>query len=152
MIYVMIIGASIFSYFMTVTHTPDKLIAAITSLNTSPLIILFVLLASYIVLGAVFDEVAAMVITLPFVIPLIKSFGYDLVWWGMINVMVIQIGMLCPPIGINVMVIQNLRREIPLMDVYRGVTPFLIMDLIKLAILTTFPVLTTWTVVWLKAQ
>ena len=89
---------------------------------------------------------------MPFVIPLIKSFGYDLVWWGMINVMVIQIGMLCPPIGINVMVIQNLRREIPLMDVYRGVTPFLIMDLIKLAILTTFPVLTTWTVVWLKAQ
>lgn len=152
MIYVMIIGASIFSYFMTVTHTPDRLIAAITSLNTSPLVILFVLLVSYIVLGAVFDEVAAMVITLPFVIPLIKSFGYDLVWWGMINVMVIQIGMLCPPIGINVMVIQNLRREIPLMDVYRGVTPFLIMDLIKLAILTTFPALTTWTVVWLKAQ
>lgn len=151
MIYVMIIGASIFSYFMTVTRAPDALISAITSISAPPLIILFILLFMYIVLGAIFDEVAAMVITLPFVIPLIKFFGYDLVWWGIINVIVIEIGMLCPPIGINVMVIQNMRRDIPLVSVYRGVTPFLIMDIIKLAILTAFPTLTTWFLYWSKS-
>jgi C4-dicarboxylate transporter, DctM subunit len=144
MIYVMIIGASVFSYFMTITRAPEQLIQFITSLDATPLLILFALLAIYIVLGAIFDEVAAMVITLPFVIPLILHLGYDLVWWGIVNVVVIGVGMITPPIGINVLVIQSMRKEIPLMSVYKGIFPFLAADLFKLGLLTAFPPITLW--------
>jgi tripartite ATP-independent transporter DctM subunit len=142
MIYIMIIGASIFSYFMTVTHAPDRLVEAVTSLPLPGIAIIFILLILYIVLGAVFDEVAAMVITLPLVLPLIKYFGYDLVWWGIINVIVIEIGMICPPIGINVFVIGAVSKDIPISAIYRGIMPFLFADFARLAILTMFPPLT----------
>lgn len=144
MIYIMIIGASIFSYFMTLTHAPDRLVAAVTGLALPGMAIIFILLLLYIILGAVFDEVAAMVITLPFVLPLIKDLGYDLVWWGIINVMVIEIGMICPPIGINVFVIHSICKGIPIGAVYRGITPFLLVDFVRLTILTLFPPLTLW--------
>jgi TRAP-type C4-dicarboxylate transport system permease large subunit len=142
MIYIMIIGASIFSYFMTVTHAPARLVEAVTSLALPGIAIIFILLIIYIILGALFDEVAAMVITLPFVLPLIKHFGYDLVWWGIINVIVIEIGMICPPIGINVFVISAVSKDIPISAIYRGIMPFLFADFARLAILTMFPPLT----------
>jgi C4-dicarboxylate transporter DctM subunit len=150
MIYIMIIGASIFSYFMTITHAPDRLVTAISSLALPGIAIIFILLVLYIILGAIFDEVAAMVITLPFVLPLIKHFGYDLVWWGIINVMVIEIGMICPPIGINVFVIHAVNKTIPVGAIYRGIMPFLFADILRLAILTAFPALTLSTLYWLK--
>ncbi|WP_256372898.1 TRAP transporter large permease subunit [Breoghania sp. L-A4] len=102
------------------------------------------LLLLYIFLGAFFDEVAAMVITLPFVIPVIQNLGYDLLWWGVINIMVIGMGMLTPPIGINVMLLKSMYRELSLRTIYRGVVPFMCADIVRLAILTVFPQLTLW--------
>ena len=83
-------------------------------------------------------------ITLPLVIPLILSFGYDLVWWGIINVVVIGIGMMTPPIGINVMVLHSMYKSISLGTIYRGIMPFLVAELIRLLLLTLFPQLTLW--------
>ena len=105
MIYIMVFGATIFSYFVSVTGGAQYLVDTIAALSVEPLAIIFGLLLLYIFLGAFFDEVAAMVITLPFVIPVIQDLGYDLVWWGIINVVVIGIGMITPPIGINVMLL-----------------------------------------------
>lgn len=144
MIYVMIFGASIFSYSMTITHAPGRLVEAITGLEVPGLAIIFVLLAAYVVLGAIFDEVAAMVITLPFVLPLIQHLGYDLIWWGIINVIVIEIGMICPPIGINVFVLHGMNKTIPVSTIYRGIAPFLAADVVRLGLLTAFPMLTLW--------
>lgn len=144
MIYVMVFGATIFSYFMAVTGAPAYLVDVIGNLQVPPLMIISLLLLLYIVLGAFFDEVAAMVVTLPFVIPLIQHFGYDLVWWGIINVIVIEIGMITPPIGINVMVLNGLHRSIGLVTIYKGIMPFLAADIIRLAILVLFPALTLW--------
>jgi C4-dicarboxylate transporter DctM subunit len=149
MVYVLIIGASIFAYFLTATKVPQFLVESITSLALPGLAVILLILVLYIALGAIFDEVAAMVLTLPFVLPLIKSFGYDLVWWGIINVVVIEIGMICPPVGINVFVIHGMRPGGSLIAIYRGITPFLIADLIRLILLTAFPALTLWTLhVW----
>ena len=85
-----------------------------------------------------------MVITLPLVIPLIQSFGYDRVWWGILNVDVIGIGMMAPPIGINVMVLNSMYKSISLRTIYRGIMPFLIAEILRLTLLTVFPEITLW--------
>lgn len=144
MIYVMIFGATIFSYFISVTGGADAIVSAIGALNIPPLGVIFLLLLLYIFLGAFFDEVAAMVITLPFVIPIIQDLGYDLVWWGVLNVVVIGIGMLTPPIGINVMLLNGMNPDIGLRTIYGGIWPFFFADLTRLALLTLFPALTLW--------
>ncbi|WP_010139807.1 TRAP transporter large permease [Oceanicola sp. S124] len=144
MIYIMVFGATIFSYFISVTGGAAYLVDLISSASVHPLSVIFGILLLYILLGAFFDEVAAMVITLPFVIPVIQGLGYDLVWWGIINVVVIGIGMITPPIGINVMLLNSMYRDIRITTIYRGIMPFLCADLLRLAVLVLFPPLTLW--------
>lgn len=144
MIYIMVFGATIFSYFVAVTGGAQYLVDTIAAFSVEPLVVIFGLLLLYIFLGAFFDEVAAMVITLPFVIPVIQGLGYDLVWWGIINVVVIGIGMITPPIGINVMLLNSMHASIRLTTIYRGIVPFLCADLVRLTLLVLFPPLTLW--------
>ncbi|WP_372604341.1 TRAP transporter large permease [Actibacterium sp.] len=144
MIYIMVFGATIFSYFMAITDAPSIIVNGIAALDLPPMGVIMALLVLYIFLGAFFDEVAAMIITLPFVIPVVQHLGFDLVWWGIINVIVIEIGMITPPIGINVMVLNAMRRDITLQTIYKGIMPFFLADMVRLAILVAFPVLTLW--------
>jgi tripartite ATP-independent transporter DctM subunit len=144
LIYLIIIGASIFSYAITLSHLPDIIVSSIEDLGLEPLMVILLLEAMYIVLGSIFDTVAAMVITLPFVFPLITGMGYDPIWWGVINVVVMEMGMITPPIGLNVFVMHGMSKDIPLSTVYAGIWPFLISDVVRLLILTLFPVLTLW--------
>lgn len=144
MIYIMVFGATIFSYFVAVTGGAQFLVDTIAALSVEPLVVIFGLLLLYIFLGAFFDEVAAMVITLPFVIPVIQGLGYDLVWWGIINVVVIGIGMITPPIGINVMLLNSMHASVRLTTIYWGIVPFLCADLVRLTLLVLFPALTLW--------
>jgi len=139
MIYLIIIGASVFTYFMTLARVPEALIALIGGLDVSSLSIVFFLLIAYLILGAVFDEIAAMLITLPFVLPIIEKLGYDAIWWGILNVVVIELGMIIPPIGIIVFILHGLAPKIALRTIYRGVVPFIVADLVLLALLTLFP-------------
>jgi tripartite ATP-independent transporter DctM subunit len=144
LIYLIIIGAHIFTYFVTLSHLPGAMTEWIESLGLHPLLVMFLLHLMYIILGSIFDTVAAMVITLPFVFPLILGLGFDPIWFGVINVMVIEIGMITPPIGINVFVLHGIARDIPLSTIFKGIVPFLIADLIRLTILTLFPALALW--------
>ena len=144
MIYIIIIGASIFTYYMTLAKVPEALIGWIGGLQITPLSIIFFLLVAYLILGAVFDEIAAMLITLPFVLPIIEKLGYDPVWWGIINVVVIELGMIIPPIGIIVFILHGLAPQISLRTIYRGVLPFIIADLVLLGLLAVFPEISLW--------
>jgi len=144
MIYMIIIGASLFAYYMTLARVPEALIALIGGLEVPPLVIIFCLLLAYLALGAVFDEIAAMLITLPFVLPIIEQLGYDAVWWGIINVVVIELGMIIPPIGIIVFILHGLAPQIGLRTIYRGVVPFIVADLVLLVLLTVFPGIALW--------
>ncbi|CAM5313231.1 tripartite ATP-independent transporter DctM subunit [Aquamicrobium terrae] len=144
MLYLIVIGANIFGYFVTLSHMPGALTQWVTDLNVPPIAVIFILIGMYIVLGCVFDALAGMVLTLPFVIPLVESLGYDLVWWGIVNVMVIEIGMITPPVGINVFVIKGLRPDIALGAIFRGITPFLIANVVALLLVVMFPQLATW--------
>lgn len=144
MLYVILIGAFVFTYFITLAKIPEALVQSIEGLPLAPLAIVFLLLAGYLVLGAVFDEISAMLITLPFVLPVIVKLGYDAVWWGIINVVVIELGMIIPPIGVIVFLLHGLSRDIPIRTIYRGVAPFIAADLVLLALLTVFPAIALW--------
>ena len=143
MVYVMIIGASIFAYFVTITRMPNALAVSLANLNVPHVLVVLLLIVFYLALGSIFDELAAMVITLPFVLPIISSMGYDPLWWGIVNVVVIELGMIIPPIGLNVFVIHGIS-GVPLGTIYRGVTPFIIADLVRLVALVVFPTLVLW--------
>jgi tripartite ATP-independent transporter DctM subunit len=144
LLYLILLGANIFGYFMTLSHMPSEIVVWVRELGVQPIAVILILIALYIALGCVFDALAAMVLTLPFVAPLVAELGYDLVWWGIVNVMVIEIGMITPPVGINVFVMHGIRKDIPLGTIFRGITPFLIANLIALGLVVSFPELATW--------
>ncbi|HWE15966.1 MAG TPA: TRAP transporter large permease [Hyphomicrobiaceae bacterium] len=144
MLYLIIAGASIFSSFMAVSKMPEALVTQISAFELHPLVVIFALIAVYIVLGCVFDELAAMVITLPFVLPLIVGMGYHPVWWGIIMVITIEIGLIAPPIGVNVFVLYGIAKTIPLRTIYWGIVPFFFAELACIVILILFPELILW--------
>ena len=144
MIFLMVIGAALFSYFLTLTEAPQALVKLVKDAQLGAYTVLIILLVMYILLGAVFDDIAAMILTTPFVFPLIVGFGFDPVWWGIMMVMVIEIGMIAPPIGMNVFVIGGIARDIPLATIYRGIMPFFWADIVRLGLLIAFPGIALW--------
>ena len=145
LLYMILIGAHIFSNFITITQMPAALVDWVTSLGLAPIAIIFVLAVIYILLGAVFDSVAAMVVTLPFVFPLVtEGLGFDPIWWGIVMIMLIEIGMITPPIGLNVFVMHGVRKDIPLTTIFRGIMSFLAADMVRLSLVILFPALALW--------
>lgn len=145
MIYLLIFGAVTFSFFMGITGLPDLLVKVMTDFSLTPLGVITVLLVIYILLGAVMDPFPVMVITIPIVTPMIASLGYDLIWWGIIMVCVVETGMITPPFGINVFILKGISGgDVPMWTVFRGVMPFVLADFVRLAILVLFPVLVLW--------
>lgn len=143
-IYIIIFGANIFSSFITLTQLPEVLAEAIQAAGLSKTTVLLLLLLMYIILGSIFDTVAAMIITLPVVFPLMMGLGFNPIWWGVINIMVIEIGQTTPPIGIIPFVLHGMRPDIPLSTIFYGIGPFFAADLVRLAIVAAFPVLALW--------
>jgi C4-dicarboxylate transporter DctM subunit len=144
MIYVLVIGASLFGYFAAVTQAPQALVEAVRASGIPVWVAVVALMGMFVVAGAVFDEVAAMVVTMPFVLPLIGSWGFDPIWWGIINVTIIELGMLIPPLGMNVFVVKGVAPQIALGDIYRGVAPYVASNFVRLGILLSFPALSLW--------
>ena len=144
MIYVIIIGAHIFSFFMTLSGLPEQIVGTIETSGLSKWVILILLYIMFLILGSIFDTIAAMVITLPFVFPLIVSLGFDPIWWGVINVIVMEIGMITPPIGMNVFIMHGMAKDIPLRTIFKGIAPFAAADLVRLGLVTVFPALALW--------
>ena len=144
LIYVIFIGASIFTYFVTLTQVPDLTVELIKSIDVHPLVVITLLYVMYLVLGSVFDTVAAMVITMPLVFPLILGLGFDPIWFGIVNVMVIETGLITPPIGLNCFVVNGVQPQISLQDVFRGIALFFVADVITIAVLVFFPQIITW--------
>nr|WP_274608777.1 TRAP transporter large permease [Vannielia litorea] len=144
MIYVIIIGASIFTYFVTAARLPGALTEMFGALDVPPLVVIAGILAMYLVLGCVFETISSMVITLPFVLPVVTGLGYDPVWWGIVLIMAIELGMITPPVGINVFILHGIDRSIPLKTIFAGIVPFAVADLLRIAIVVLFPALALW--------
>lgn len=144
MIYFVLIGSSVFTYFISLAKIPEQLVIYIGGVNLPPTGIIVLMLGAYLVLGAVFDELAAMIVTLPFVLPIIVHFGYDPVWWAVINVIIVELGLVIPPIGLVILIINAMRPDIPLQRLYWSITPFVLADIAVLALLTAYPPLALW--------
>jgi C4-dicarboxylate transporter, DctM subunit len=150
MIYGLIFGALTFSYMVGLSQMPDLLTRMIGGLNVPPLIIIVLLILAYLALGCVMDSFAVMVITVPVVTPLILGLGYtgmpglELVWFGILMLVIIETGLITPPFGINLFVMKSMQPDVPLMTIYRGALPFVVMDGFKLIILVLFPIVTLW--------
>lgn len=138
-IFFVFIGALLFSYFLAITRTPQTVAAYLTSLPVDPTVIMVLILLLYLVLGCVLDSMAMVVLTVPILFPVVTGLGYDPIWFGVMVVMAIELGLITPPIGMNVFVINSVERDIGLTTIYRGLLPFIAVDILRVGLLLAFP-------------
>ena len=138
-VYLIVIGAFLFNPFLAVTQIPANLAAAMPGLDLSPVVILIVIVFGYIVLGTFLEGLAMMVLTLPIVFPLIKDLGYDPIWFGALLVVILEMSLISPPLGLNVFVVKGIAEGVPMGEIFRGIIPFWGAMLICTALLIAFP-------------
>jgi tripartite ATP-independent transporter DctM subunit len=146
LIYSLIFGAQIFSFFVGISALTESATALLAQLHWSPVAVISLILLIYLLLGSLMDSFAVMVITVPVVTPLVLGMGYDMLWWGVINLCVVETGLIHPPLGLNVFVLKGMQPDVPLRTIYKGVFPFVVADLVKLVLLVAFPSITLWLV------
>ncbi len=143
MIFMILIGAGIFNYFIDSTGLTDALIAWVKDLGWNRWAVMFALMAMYIILGALMDELAMMLLTVGAVFKLIVALDFDPIWFGVMFVTVCEIGMIVPPVGINLFVIQGVT-GLPLSTIVRGITPFVVADCVRMLLIALVPALALW--------
>ncbi|SIS69984.1 TRAP transporter large permease [Neptunomonas antarctica] len=141
MIFFMIIGAEIFGYFLSVSRISFSLVEIVDSMQLTPYMILFCVLMLFIVLGCVMDSIAMLLLTVPVVFPLVQAAGFDPIWFGIVAVITVELGLITPPVGMNVFVIKSVAPHIPIKEIFKGVFPFVLSDIVRLALIIIFPAL-----------
>lgn len=143
-VFTVLIGAMLFGYFLTVTQTPQKVTGFITGLGLGRYGALVLIMAAYLALGCLMDAMAMVILTVPVIFPAITALGFDPIWFGVIVVMTVELGLIHPPVGMNVFVIKTVVRDVTFATIFLGVIPFVLTDLCRLAILILFPAIATW--------
>jgi len=143
MIFMILIGAGIFNFFIETTGLTDALLDWINHLGLNRWMVMFILMVFYIILGALMDEISMILLTVAPVFQLVTSLGFDPIWFGVMLVTVCEIGMIVPPVGINLFVIQGVG-NLPMATVVRGIVPFAVADCLRLLLISVFPWLATW--------
>ncbi|MDQ0506733.1 TRAP transporter large permease [Xanthobacter agilis] len=143
MILMIVIGASIFGFFLTLTQVTQSTVIFVTSLDVSPYVVMALIVAIYIVLGCFMDQLAILILTVPIAVPAIKALGFDPVWFGVIVVVTAEVGMITPPLGLNVFVVSRYSGR-PLSEIFSGITPHVIAHIIVIGLLIAFPALVLW--------
>jgi TRAP-type C4-dicarboxylate transport system permease large subunit len=143
-IFFIVVGAFIFSRFIVLTQFPNELTRWVESMGFSWFWVVMAVMALYVLLGTFLDEVSTILITVPVTLPLMNSIGYDGVWFGIFVTVMCTIGLISPPTGMTVFVIQAQHPEIPVMRIYMGTLPFLVADFVLVALLMVMPSLALW--------
>ena len=144
MLFVIIIGANLFSSFMVQTQFPTMLADGASALNLSAPVIMIMIVSAYIVMGCFLEGIGMVLITVPVFLPLVVKFGYDPIWFSILVVIVVEVGLIHPPVGMNLFVIQAQAPDVRITSIYRGIVPFLIAPLVLIVILFLFPSLALW--------
>ena len=142
--FTVLIGALLFGYFLTVTQTPQKVTEFLTGLGIGNYGVLALIMLMYLVLGCLMDALAMIILTVPIVFPVIKELGFDPIWFGVIIVMTVELGLIHPPVGMNIFVIKSVIEDVKMSTMFYGVMPFIITDLLRLVILIAFPIIALW--------
>ena len=144
MLFLILIGALMFAEFVNITTMPTDLRAFVGRLGLSPIMVVAAICAIYVVLGTAMEELSMVLLTMPVFFPVIVQLGFDPVWFGIIIVCVVEIGLISPPVGMNMFVLKTLLPEVSTGTVFSGVMPFMWADVIRLAILVAFPAISLW--------
>jgi tripartite ATP-independent transporter DctM subunit len=143
-IFFIVVGAFIFSRFIVLTHFPNELAQWVQAAGLAPIWILLAIIALYVLLGTFLDEVSTILITVPVTLPLVNAIGFDGLWFGVFVTVMCTIGLISPPTGMTVFVIQAQHPEIPAVRIYLGALPFLVADFLLIAMLIALPGLALW--------
>ncbi|MBD9527203.1 TRAP transporter large permease [Paracoccus sp. PAR01] len=152
MIFLIMLGAEMFNAFLAQTQTPMLAAQAIQNMGLSPMLVLGAILLLYLALGCVMDSMSMLLLTIPIFYPIIAGLDFGmsredtLIWFGILAVVVVEVGLITPPVGMNVFVINGMAKDVPMLESFRGVLPFLISDMVRIVILVAFPVITLWLV------
>jgi tripartite ATP-independent transporter DctM subunit len=143
-VFTVLIGALIFGYFLTITQVPQNLTSYVSNLGLNRYEVLALIMVMYLVLGCLMDAMAMIILTVPIIYPVIVQLGFDPIWFGIIIVMTVELGLIHPPVGMNVFVIKSVVHDVSFTTIFKGVIPFVLTDLLRLVILIAFPVIALW--------
>jgi C4-dicarboxylate transporter DctM subunit len=139
MIYIIIVGAFILNYFMTVSTIPDRLASLVSELPLPPMGIMGIVILIYLILGCFIDAAAMVLLTIPIFFPMVLQMGFDPIWFGIVIVLVVEMAMITPPIGMNVYAISGIAKDVPMHEIFKGIVPFFLVMLVFVVILLFFP-------------
>jgi tripartite ATP-independent transporter DctM subunit len=140
-VFTVLIGALLFGYFLTVTQVPQKVTGFLTGLGIGAYGVLILIMLMYLVLGCLMDALAMIILTVPIIFPVIVSLGFDPIWFGVLIVMTVELGLIHPPVGMNIFVIKSVIEDVKISTIFYGVLPFILTDILRLAILIAFPII-----------
>jgi C4-dicarboxylate transporter, DctM subunit len=150
MIFMIFLGADLMNSALALTQVPNQLAAAVAGMGLPPLMVIAAILVFYVVLGCVMDELSMILLTIPIFFPMVMALPLGLtpehqaIWFGILVLMVVGVGMLAPPVGLNVYVVNSMAKDVPIAESYRGVVPFLISDFLRTMLVLFFPAVSLW--------
>ena len=143
-VFTVLIGALLFGYFLTITQVPQKVTEFLTGLGVGAYGVLALIMLMYLVLGCLMDALAMIILTVPIIFPVVTALGFDPIWFGVIIVMTVELGLIHPPVGMNVFVIKSVIHDVTFSSIFKGVLPFIATDILRLIILIAFPIIALW--------
>ncbi|CZF79368.1 TRAP transporter large permease [Grimontia marina] len=143
-LYLVLIAANLFNFFLALSDLPFSLTAIFSGVLDSPLMVILLMTCIYLVLGTLMDSLAMLLLTVPLFVPVADAAGIDLVWFGIYVVMVVEMGLITPPVGMNLFVLKATNADIPMVALWKGVLPFVAADFIRIGLIIAFPVLVMW--------
>lgn len=143
-LYLVLIGANLFNFFLALSGLPFSLTSMFSSIIENPMLVILLMTLIYLALGTLMDSLAMLLLTVPLFIPIAQAAGIDLVWFGIFAVMVVEMGLITPPVGMNLFVIKATHKDITLLELWRGVIPFVTADLVRIAIIVLMPAIVMW--------
>jgi tripartite ATP-independent transporter DctM subunit len=144
LVFLILIGALVFGPFLALSGLPEKIAQSLAGLDVPRVVILILILSVYILLGTFLEGFSMLVLTLPIVFPIINALGYDPIWFGVIMVIVLEMGLIDPPVGINVFIVKGLVPDVPMSEIFAGIVPFWLAMMVCIAILIVFPEIATF--------
>jgi tripartite ATP-independent transporter DctM subunit len=135
----LVAGANVFSYFLALSTIPTVVSAWMAGLAVSRYVILSIIIVIYLILGCFLDAISMMVLTMPVIFPVIKALNFDPIWFGVICVIMMEAGLITPPVGLNVYTLAGVAKDVPMAEIFRGAVPFLLAMILVVIIITLFP-------------
>ncbi len=155
MIFLIVFGANVFNSFLALSQLPQQTAAFVTEQGFNPWIILTIILLLYLAFGCVMDSLSMILLTIPIFYPIVSALDFGVapdefgLWFGILALIVVEVGLITPPVGLNLFIINSMARDTPITETYKGVLPFVISDILRVSLLTAFPVISLFVVRWL---